>query len=442
MVPLTCLGFALIIICDRKEVSIHYPDYLVYYERGAPQHLSSKWRPSEVNWVVTGQKHRILILTGDLGDGHIQAASAIAEAARQYGPDAETVLVNFSAVTHPRLHPVGRYFFTKWVTWFPFIYGYLFQKTRGENLMSRLFRRIKFYTFGRLEKFIDEIQPTVIVATFPPAAAGISMLKETGKCWVPAVTVITDHTDHSYWLHPYTDRYIVASERVRSALIGHGIDQALITVTGIPIRREFGVPADRMKLRDKLGLATDLPVVLLMGGGLGMISKETSSLLTSGELGVDAQFVFICGRNAKLRDSLTKRLAASPHSIVITGFVDNVHEWMAAADLLITKPGGLTTAEAVASGLPMLLYKPLPGQETDNSSFLRDAGVAVEASDEAELAQLLSSLLRDPERLAALRKQEAFCHQEYAAYEALLSILETDAASRPRKLSDALYVRA
>jgi len=391
---------------------------------------------------VTGQKHRILILSGDLGDGHIQAAGAIAEAARLYGPEAETILVNFSTVTHPWLHPVGRYFYTKWVTWFPLVYGYLFQKTRGENLMSQWFRRLKFYTLSRLEKLIQEVRPTVIVTTFPAAAAGISMLKENGRSWIPAVTVITDHTDHSYWLHPYTDRYIVASERVRDALLSHGIGESQITVTGIPIRPEFGMNMDRVKLRDKLGLDRDRPIVLFMGGGLGMIAKESSSLLVSGEIAVDAQFVLICGRNHKLQESLTRKLSGSAHSIVITGFVDNVHEWMAAADLLITKPGGLTTAEAVASGLPMLLYKPLPGQETDNSAFLREAGVAVEAADEEELAALLSTLLRSPEQLANLRRKAVSCHREHAAYEALLSILETDTASRPHKLSDALYARA
>lgn len=392
--------------------------------------------------MTKGQKHRILILSGDLGDGHVQAAGAIAEAARQYGPEAETVLINFSAVTHPVMHPVGRYFYTKWVTRFPLVYGYLFQKTRGENLMSHLFRRMKFYTLSRLEKLLREVRPTVIVTTFPPAAAGISMLKESGRCWIPAVTVITDHTDHSYWLHPFTDRYIVASERVRDALLNHGIEEAQIAVTGIPIRPEFGMSQDRMKLRDKLGLDRDRPVVLLMGGGLGMIAKESSSLLESGGIAVDAQFVLICGRNRKLREKLTRKLAGSPHSIVMTGFVDNVHEWMAAADLLVTKPGGLTTAEAVATGLPMLLYKPLPGQETDNSAFLREAGVAVEAGGEEELAGLLNTLLQSPEQLAAFRRQAMACRREHAANEALLSILETDAASQPRKLSDALYARA
>ncbi|WP_058301398.1 MGDG synthase family glycosyltransferase [Gorillibacterium timonense] len=390
----------------------------------------------------SGQMHKILILTGDLGDGHIQAAGAIAEAARLYGPEAQTVLVNFPSVTHPKLHPVGRYFYTKWVTRFPLVYGYLFQKTRGENLMSQLFRKMKFYTLSRLERLIQEVRPTVIVTTFPPAAAGISMLKESGLSGLPAITVITDHTDHSYWLHPYTDRYIVASERVRDALVSHGIRESQISVTGIPVRPEFTMAQDRMKLRDKLGLDRERPVVLLMGGGLGMIAKESSSLLLTGDIAVDAQFVLICGRNRKLQESLAKELADCRHSITITGYVDNVHEWMAAADLLITKPGGLTTSEAIATGLPMLLYKPLPGQETDNSAFLVEAGVAIEAGHEKELAALLNSLLRNPERLAGLRRQAAGCRREHAAYEALLSILETDAANRPRKLSDALYARA
>ncbi|MEO3945547.1 glycosyltransferase [Gorillibacterium sp. CAU 1737] len=392
--------------------------------------------------MVTGQTHKILILSGDLGDGHIQAAGALVEAARLYGPEAQTVLVNFPSITHPKLHPVGRYFYTKWVTRFPNVYGYLFQKTRGENLMSQLFRKMKFYTLSRLERLISEVRPTVIVTTFPPAAAGISMLKENGLSVLPAVTVITDHTDHSYWLHPYTDRYIVASERVRDALLRHGIRESQITVTGIPIRPAFSEVRDQAQLREKLGLDPSRPVVLLMGGGLGMIARESASLLSSNKIKGDAQFVLICGRNHKLQESLERDLADSPRSIHITGYVDNVHEWMAASDLLITKPGGLTTSEAIASGLPMLLFKPLPGQETDNSAFLVEAGVALAARNEEELARLLDRLLSHPEELNRMRRQAIHCRREHAAHEALLSILETAAAYRPRRLTDALYARA
>lgn len=392
--------------------------------------------------MVTGRIHKILILSGDLGDGHIQAAKAIAEAARLYGPEAETVIINFPAVTHPRFHPVNRFFYTKWLTMFPFLYGYLFQKTRGENTMSHMFRKMKFYTLNRLNRLIVEVKPTVIVATFPGAAAGISMLKENGFTDLPAVTIITDHTDHSYWLHPYTDHYIVASERVREALLTRGIPAERISVTGIPIRSQFDAPLDRNLLRSKLGLDSERPVILLMGGGMGMIAKECSAMLLSNDILVTGQFVMICGHNDKLRQQLTRDMADSPHTVHVTGFVDNIHEWMAAADLLVTKPGGLTTSEAVAMELPMLLYKSLPGQEQDNATYLMEAGVALQAEDEDELVLHLNELMARPEKLNALRANAVACQRRNAAAQALTAILETDTQPNTGELQGALYARA
>ncbi|MBC8080546.1 MAG: glycosyltransferase [Gorillibacterium sp.] len=392
--------------------------------------------------MVSGQKHKILILSGDLGDGHIQAAGAIAEAARAYGPAAETVTYNFPSVTHPHFHQIGRYCYTKWVTTFPFVYGYLFQKTRGENAFSQMFKKMKFYTLSRLNRLLQEVKPTVIVATFPGAAAGISMLKENGFTDLPAVTIITDHTDHSYWLHPYTDLYIVASEQVRDALLGRGIPNNRISVTGIPIRPQFTKSWDRIQLRAKLGLNLTLPVVLLMGGGMGMIAKECSSMLLSGDILVPTQFVMICGHNDKLRLQLEREMADSPHTVHITGFVDNIHEWMAAADLLVTKPGGLTTSEAIAMELPMLLYKSLPGQEQDNATFLTQAGVAISASSEANLVQHLNRLLAHPEELLVLRGNTVACQRKNAAPQALAAILGTEVAPLSGEMQDALYARA
>ncbi|MCL6459959.1 MAG: glycosyltransferase [Gorillibacterium sp.] len=392
--------------------------------------------------MVSGQKHKILILSGDLGDGHIQAAGAIAEAARLYGPGAETVTFNFPAVTHPRFHQIGRYFYTKWVTTFPFVYGYLFQKTRGENTVSQIFKKMKFYTLNRLNRLLQEVQPTVIVATFPGAAAGISMLKENGFTDLPAVTIITDHTDHSYWLHPYTDLYIVASDQVKKALLERGIPDKRISVTGIPIRSQFSKTIDRLQLRDKLGLDPTLPVVLLMGGGMGMIAKECSSMLLSNDILIPTQFVMICGHNDRLRQQLEREMTDSPHSVHVTGFVDNIHEWMAAADLLVTKPGGLTTSEAIAMELPMLLYRSLPGQERDNATFLTQAGVAIAARNEADLVHRLNHLLAHPEELLVLRKNAVACQRKNAAPQALAAILETDVSPQPGELQTALYARA
>ncbi|WP_052339795.1 MGDG synthase family glycosyltransferase [Gorillibacterium massiliense] len=388
------------------------------------------------------QKKKILILCGDLGDGHIQAASAIKQAAKLHDPEVDAEVVNFSVVTHPKLHNVGKYCYTQWITKFPLMYGYLFQKTRDENAFSHLFKKLKFYTLSRLVRLLEDVRPDVIVSTFPGAAAGISMLKENGLTDLPTVTVITDHTDHSYWLHPYTDRYIVASGHVRDALIRHGVPFEQISVTGIPIRSQFSAKLNRDALRAKHNLDPSVPVVLVMGGGFGLIAKECFSTLFSDDILKTMQFIIICGRNEKLRLQLEADTAPYRDRITLKGYVDDIHEWMALADLAITKPGGLTSSEAIALKLPMLLYKPLPGQEKDNASYLIKEGVALEAKSDTELVGHLQALLKNPDSLIQLKENAARLENSQAAYLALDAILHTESVELPHDLRPAVYARA
>jgi processive 1,2-diacylglycerol beta-glucosyltransferase len=241
---------------------------------------------------------------------------------------------------------------------------------------------------------------------------------------VPTATVITDHTDHSYWIHPQTDRYIVGSERVKKALIAQGVASSAIAVTGIPVRSEFAREWNRQTLMDKHGLRADLPIVLVMGGGDGFIDKNLLRLIRDDRFAADMQFVVVCGRNRKLYETLERELADVGNRVKLHGFVPFVSELMAAADLLITKPGGLTTAEALAVGLPMLLYRPLPGQEEDNAAYLTEVGAAVLAASESELVYRLKWLLNHPEQLAEMRRRAQRLETKTAAFRALDAITQ------------------
>ncbi|UUZ81945.1 hypothetical protein LJK88_46740 [Paenibacillus sp. P26] len=160
-------------------------------------------------------KNKILILTGALGDGHNKAAQAILEAARVYRPDVEVKVVDFLEWTHPYLHSVGKYCYMQWVKSLPSVYGYLYRKTRDDNTLSHWFKRMRSFSTDRMLEPLDEEKPTEVVSTFPGAAAAMSYLKANGFTSVPTCTVITDYTDHSYWIHPNTDRYLVGAEHVK-----------------------------------------------------------------------------------------------------------------------------------------------------------------------------------------------------------------------------------
>lgn len=389
------------------------------------------------------KKHKVLILSGDFGDGHKQAARAILETSQLYRPDVEATVVDFMEWTHPHLHSVGRYCYIQWVKTFPSVYGYLFQKTRDDNTFSNLFKKVKLFALGKMVKLLEEVQPTVVVSTFPIAAAAMSLLKENGLTDIPTVTVITDHTDHSYWIHPYTDQYLVGSEHVRQALIARHIPASRILASGIPIRPQFCQTFDRSTLREKFGLKQSLPTVLIMGGGLGMISKTFIRLLQTDSRLEPMQFIIVCGRNEKLKEKLESELKPGKHRFLVTGFVDHVHELMALSDLIITKPGGLTTSEAVALDLPMLLYKPLPGQEQDNSAYLLSAGVAILAEDEPDLFGKLIKVFQNPQILSTMKSRTKQIQTRSATFQALRTIVRTQNASPVhRRVGRAIYAEA
>lgn len=383
-------------------------------------------------YAPSAKKHNVLILSGQLGDGHRQAAQAILEASRLYRPDAEARIVDYMEWTHPHLHTLGTYCYKQWIASFPSMYGYLFQKTRYEGAMSHLFKKIRLFSTARMLKLLEEVKPSVVVSTFPSAAAAMSVLKAQGLTNVPTVTVITDHTDHSYWIHPCTDRYLVGSHRVRLMLEQQHVPSSLIEVTGIPVRTPFTCkPQSRDELRAKHNLRADAPVVMVMGGGYGLIGKQFASLLRSGQLPQELQFVIVCGRNEKLKSQLEEELRHSSRRVVVTGFVDYVHELMAASDLIVTKPGGLTTAEALALELPMLLYKPLPGQEQDNADYLVDAGLALQAGDLHDLQRKLTNLFQNREILTTIRSRAKRLQMKSAGFNAVHAIARTRLTAIP-----------
>ncbi|MNI15332.1 Processive diacylglycerol beta-glucosyltransferase [compost metagenome] len=371
------------------------------------------------------KKQKILLLSGALGDGHKQAARAILEASQLYRPDVEVEIIDFMEWTHPHLHSVGKFCYLQWVKNFPSVYGYLFQKTRMDNSLSHLFKRLRSYSLDRMMKLLEEVQPTVIVSTFPPAASAMSILKSRGLTFLPTVTVITDHTDHSYWIHPCTDQYIVGSEYVRQALLRLHVSDSQIAVTGIPVRLPYSQTFERDTLRKKHKLETAMPTVLVMGGGLGMIGKDFISILKSDELSQSIQFIIVCGHNAKLRLQLLDELKYSKHQIHVVGYIDHVHEYMACSDVVVTKPGGLTTSEALALELPMILFRPLPGQEQDNAAYLVKLGAALEARDASELRGQLMQVFHHRILLNQMKNNAMKSKMKTATLHALHMILQT-----------------
>ncbi|WP_035101099.1 MGDG synthase family glycosyltransferase [Aneurinibacillus terranovensis] len=348
---------------------------------------------------------RILILTENFGDGHSKVAQAISEAVGMRFPDGEPVVFEFLKEINPVAYKMIRFWFFLIVKKFPLLYGWLYNAT-GKVSDSSFFDLmiIKFIGVYKIQKMLTDIQPSVVVSTCPLAANIMSKLKEMGRIKIPIITVITDHTDHHYWISPYTDRYLVGSDYVRQSLLHIGIPDSKISVTGIPIRSEFNTVYNKHLLVRKYNLDPSLPVVLVMGGGDGIIGRELSQLIEFNSLTKKINLIIVCGHNETLRKKLVRESKYSKHHVLITGYVNCISEFMAISDLMITKPGGVTTSEAISSQLPMLLYKPIPGQEVDNANFLVRSGVAIQAYDGKDLIGLLQEILVKPAVLFYMKR--------------------------------------
>jgi processive 1,2-diacylglycerol beta-glucosyltransferase len=373
----------------------------------------------------TGKMDKILILTGNYGDGHIQVANAIQDVTRMQYPEFEPVVYDLMEWTHPYINNFSRFVYLNGVKTFPQVYGYFYQKTRKSNPFSKMMKMVFSSGVGRMIKLIKEVQPTVVVSTFPLAAAVMSKLKSYGLTNIPTITIITDHTDHSSWIYPYTDQYIVGSSAVRDSLMGLGVDKDQIADTGIPIRPQFSRSYQRKEIAQKHGLDPEMPTVLVMGGGCGLIGDGYSTIQALDAINQPLQLVIVCGHNEKLRMQLSEQLQNSKHRIHLTGYINYVHELMAASDVMITKPGGVTTFEAIAMELPMLLYKPIPGQEQDNARFLIKTGVAMQAETTADLSAKLSEMVSNMEILKKMKENTKPFHPKESIYASLDVIVQT-----------------
>ncbi|NHN35015.1 MGDG synthase family glycosyltransferase [Paenibacillus agricola] len=361
---------------------------------------------------------KVLILYSNYGDGHQQAARAIHDSLSKNHPSANIFLMDFMQLVHPYTHPIIRYLFVQGIKNFPDVYGFVYNKTRTLNNLSLLLKKFNRMGMRRLLKLIQTLNPSVVVSTFPLAAGAMSILKSNGLTNVPTTTVITDHTDHSYWVYPFTNRYIVGSETVKQGLLKYDIPHNRITITGIPIRSEFMEGYDRIALIKKHGLDPQLPTLLLMGGGCGIIRDSATLAKAFEALPVTIQWIVICGHNQKLKQHLEEICSLSKHSVHIKGFVEYVHELMAVSDVMVSKPGGLTISEALAMELPMIVFNPLPGQEEDNTQFLMQSGAAFQVETAQDLVRVITETMQEPEMLKSMRERIRQVQKKCAAFDA------------------------
>jgi processive 1,2-diacylglycerol beta-glucosyltransferase len=358
---------------------------------------------------------RILILTAAIGSGHLRAAEAVELALRAISPDAlirNVDVLTLSSVAFKKLYAQS---YLQMVHRTPHLVGMFYEMTdkavRPEHTSYQVRTFMQRLSLRELLELIRGEGPSaqgpwdIIINThfLPPEL--IAQMRRGKKIRTPQATVVTDFESHGLWVHEPTEQYFVATEEARLILESWDVDPSIIEVTGIPIHPAFAERKDMQACRLAHGLSPDQPgrpVLLLLAGGfaLGPVAELYQTVL---KLETPVHVVCVCGRNTTLKAQVEKIPVPERHRATITGFTTKIDELMAASEIVISKPGGLTTSEVLARGAAMAIVNPIPGQETRNSDYLLENGAAVKINAPAVLPHKLDQLLQDPQRLWALR---------------------------------------
>ena len=351
---------------------------------------------------------KILLLSASAGAGHLRAADAVEKAFKQAKGAANREVLHVDVLNYT--NKLFRHLYSKayidLVNKLPEVPGWFYDKLDKPWKNERRRLALDKLNTRPFVKLLREYHPDLIVCTHFLPAEIVSWLKAKERIASRQVIVVTDFDVHAMWLVHHYEHYFVAIDEARVYLEVLGIPAEKITVSGIPIDPVFAIKKDKQEMRAKHGLAPDRTTILLSAGGFGVGSVDAlvSSLLP---LQHRAQIVAICGRNEELKKRLTKLAARTKANAAVLlkpfGYTTDMDELMTASDLVLGKPGGLTTSEALAKGLVFVIVNPIPGQEERNSDHLLEGGVAIRCNNLPTLTYKLDRLLGDQARFQSMK---------------------------------------
>jgi processive 1,2-diacylglycerol beta-glucosyltransferase len=366
----------------------------------------------------------IAILSCNYGGGHQRVAEVLMDELRQRSPRCRVEIYDYieTCIGHYYNIAFSSLYFGS-VRWTPWLYRWFYRVTSAISSHSPVQRSINSLGKRRLAAFLRTQRPDIVVCTYCLPVGGMSELKRQRRTDVPCVTVVTDHTVHSQWIHPGIDLYLVSSDHVRDGMVARGLSPDRVLATGIPVSPPSGTPLHRYALRRRYGLDPMLPTVLVMVGAYNLMRGALDVYRSVVELPRPAQLLFVCGKDERLRQTLEHLAQKAPRPVRVFGYVREIPELMAMSDLAVSKAGGMTTSEALAAELPMVLVNPIPGQEEENAAFLQAVGAAIVAPSPTDLRSLMTDLFDHPERLVSLRKGARRVKRPAAAAHAAAAIL-------------------
>jgi processive 1,2-diacylglycerol beta-glucosyltransferase len=367
----------------------------------------------------------ILLLSVPAGAGHTRVAEAIHARAAAAEGEFSAVHLDATRFAAPRLRKVYTELYLFLVKRAPALWSAIYHWTdraRPEGWIERLRRHLERRDCAPLAREVARLAPDIVICTHFLPAEILSHQIGTGALRCQLWVQVTDFDLHRMWVHPHVTGYFAGSEEVAFQMRRRGVPAHAVHVTGIPVMPAFASRPGRAECARALGLDPGVTTFLLMGGGAGLggLSGLARRLL---EIDADLQLIVLAGRNETELAALRRLAEDYPGRLAPQGYTNQVERMMACADLAITKPGGSTTAECLAMGLPMIVNSPIPGQEESNANYLLEQGAALKACDPPTLEFRVRYLLACPARLTEMRARARALGRPQAAQQVLASIL-------------------
>ncbi len=351
---------------------------------------------------------KILLFYASFGGGHLSAANSIKQCIDENFSDCETKLVDCMLYVNKPINAISTTAYKEMAKKFPWVWGDIYAHTQ-KGPLARISSTSNNLMAKKLLKLLKEYQPDVVISTHPFGSQMVSYLKRKALIDCKLATILTDFAPHEQWLigSDYVDYLFVSHEKLRQELINTGIDSNKVFATGIPLSNRFLMHYNKEEIKHSFGLDLNRKVILFFGGGEFGLGREVTIKILSAFIHniKDHQIVAIAGKNEKMREEFNS-LVEQEHSedlVTVLSYTHQVPELMSISDLVVTKPGGLTSTESLSSGLPMVLINPIPGQEEENAEFLENSGVAVWLRKNSDFEAEISKLLSDKDKLHKMK---------------------------------------
>lgn len=371
---------------------------------------------------------RIILMYISEVSGHHSATLAIEKAIKILEPNAEVLNINAFNYTNPISEKIVNRIYMGIIKRTPKLWDYLYDNPSVVKKIDKIKASIHRFNSPKFKRLFDKFQPDAVGCTQAFPCGMVADYKKTYNSDIPLAAVLTDYVPHAYWVYDNIDYYIVPSEDVGARLAKKGVPQTKIRPFGIPFDPKFNEGISKDEAMKKLGLKPEIPTILIMGGGqgLGPIKTVVRSL---DKLHFEFQEIIVTGTNKKLYKSLKRKIKKYRKKILFFEYANNINELMTVSDIIITKPGGITTAEALSKQLPMIIVKPIPGQEANNTEYLASYLAAIKIDKPKDVDTVVEDLLLNPAKLNRMRDAVARISKPYASLD--IARLLLDLAARP-----------